>query len=139
MVELRPARRVVRAEDFYSRPHMPADMPVAERVLDYWERHNRVQLPRPDQTDVLRPVLAYVNHGRWVADCDCNSAQVVSPADPRFLCPECVNAVSGGRWRPVLFPADPAEIEATFDEATPDRQINWHPDPNNLVFNDRAP
>jgi hypothetical protein len=76
------------------------------------------------------PVLvAYVNHGRWVADCpSCRSAQVVTPNDPRFLC-VCGNADTGGKWLPISFPlpADMNEIDSLLGKR-PDTNRNWTPD-----------
>lgn len=84
------------------------------------------------------PVLARVNHGRWIADCHlrittgpwagqrCHNAQYVHPDDPRFFCVTCHNAEVGGRWRPVTWPPDPAAIEATL-EGLPIPEQNWQP------------
>lgn len=33
-------------------------------------------------------VHAYINHGRWVADCPCNGAELVAP-DHNMLCGSC--------------------------------------------------
>lgn len=56
-------------------------------------------------------IHALVNHGRWVVSCpDCASAQLACPSDRRFMCHECANIAIGVRWRPVLWPKDPAAL-----------------------------
>lgn len=56
-------------------------------------------------------VQAYVNHGRWVADCECGGAEIVDPARPTFFCVSCGNAGHGGQSRAVEFPDYVAGIE----------------------------
>ena len=52
----------------------------------------------------LPTVSAYLNHGRWIADCGkCNGAEIVTPSAP-FTCTLC-----GSEARPV-FPEDFDEI-----------------------------
>lgn len=71
------------------------------------------------------PAHAYYNHGRWVVDCECGSAQVTDPNDRRVFCPFCVN---GGTpvWRPVVWPNDWQAIEqALAGHPVPER--NWTP------------
>jgi len=69
----------------------------------------------PDRADVRGEVTAYINHGRWVVDCPdiaCNSALVVSTANPVFLCPDCLNdQLNGAKWAAVVFPDDRLAIE----------------------------
>jgi hypothetical protein len=74
--------------------------------------------------------VAYVNWGRWVADCPtsgCGSAQVVTPADPRFFCPTCENAPAGGRWATVTFPSLLVSIERVLELRDDVRHRNWVP------------
>jgi hypothetical protein len=61
------------------------------------------------------PVLAYVNHGRWVADCVdplCGGALCVDREYPYYLCVTCGNARQDGAWLRVTFPEDADAIEA---------------------------
>lgn len=67
----------------------------------------------------LESVVAYVNHGRWVADCPCAGAEVVSPGvDMR--CGSC------GMTSPVKFPkkADQDRINGLLEKRPPMNQ-NW--------------
>lgn len=57
-------------------------------------------------------VYARVDFGRWIADCECGSANYVEPSDPVYFCATCGNAASGGKLRGVTFPENRAEIEA---------------------------
>ena len=67
-------------------------------------------------------VQAYVNHGRWVADCACNGAELVAPGQ-EMVCGSC------GARNTVKFPGAPTltKIEAALSRREPYRQ-NWHPD-----------
>lgn len=58
-----------------------------------------------------KSVLARVDFGRWIADCECGGAGYVDPSDPVFLCTACGNLSSGGKFRPVIFPPDRQGIE----------------------------
>jgi hypothetical protein len=51
-----------------------------------------------------KPVLAYINHGRWLADCVCNGGELVSEGED-MLCGSC------GTISPVTFPDGKDEIE----------------------------
>lgn len=70
------------------------------------------------------PVVAYVNHGRWVADCpDCNGAEFVSMGAP-FMCSNCLNGGSGV-YRPVTIPAQRDAIERRLLQRKRVETRNW--------------
>ena len=70
--------------------------------------------------DEPSPVYAYVNHGRWVADCpSCNGAELVSE-NQEFLCGTC------GRVSPAVWPDTVTQIEATLNQR-PEPNRNWNP------------
>lgn len=50
------------------------------------------------------PVVARVDFGRWLADCECGGAELIDPADPFFYCYSCGNFAHGGIIRPVIVP-----------------------------------
>lgn len=56
-------------------------------------------------------VFARVDFGRWIADCECGSANYVEPSDPVYFCATCGNAASGGKLRGVTFPENRLDIE----------------------------
>lgn len=120
--------RTLRSEDIYlPPPDRPVDawqqLPPAERVIAWYEQRQQRRLPR--RTGVLLGATVYpqINHGRWVADCpECSSAQIVTPADPRMFCVECLAG-----WFRLTFPADPAAAEQAV-AGLPLRERNWwHP------------
>ncbi len=116
---------------------VPADHPDpgARLVLELRQLTDR-PLPEPAAgAPVGPPVVARVDHGRWVGDCDlqdtarkrvCRGAQYVHPDDRRFYCSTCHNGIMGGRWRLVVWPADRAAVEAPLD-GLPPREQNWRP------------
>lgn len=93
------------------------------------DKGNRIPDPAGDPQAGDEVVVAYVNHGRWVAQCECMSAQLVTAADQRFYCVECFNVAFDGRWRAVTFPAphELEEIEAVLELRPQRRRQNWEP------------
>lgn len=119
---------VVRAETFYlpSQPQRPdawALVPPAERVIRWYEDRVQRRVRPPDGFVIGQKAFARINHNRWVADCPCGSAQVVTPADPRMACTEC-----GYGWLALTFPEDVAAIEASVADELPHLRNWWHPD-----------
>lgn len=75
-------------------------------------------------------VVAYVNYGKWVADCpDCRGAELVDPEEPIFFCLGCFNREAENRFRRVIFP--PAKFRNEIENALLDRPAlenrNWYP------------
>lgn len=71
--------------------------------------------------------VAYVNHGRWVADCPtlgCGGAILLLPPPAGFLCGTCFNAEIGGAYRVVDWPAD--EDRSRLEEALRARPLPVH-------------
>lgn len=70
-------------------------------------------------------VRVYANHGRWVVECpDCHAAQIASKEDKRFMCNGCANVAVAGKWRPVTWPSNDAELAALL-KARPSVNQNW--------------
>lgn len=94
-----------------------------------WIHHQlrSTSAPLSAATDPEAAVPAYANHGRWVVDCpNCCNAQLACRTDHRFLCNECGNITVGRLWRPVIWPANSAAIEAMLDNRPREYQ-NWNP------------
>ena len=117
---------VVRAETAYlpSHPHRPdawALVPLAERVFRWYEDRVQRRVRPPDGFVIGQQAYPRINHNRWIADCPCGSAQVVSPADPRMACTEC-----GYGWLTLVFPEDVAAVEASVADELPHLRNWWH-------------
>lgn len=88
---------------------------------------------RPDDIDgAAPPAFAYVNHGRWVADCptnSCGGALVLLAAAQGFLCVNCLNIEVANRYRPVIWPEDSDVIAAALEARLLPEQANWHGEP----------
>jgi len=56
--------------------------------------------------DVKGEILAYINQGRWVVNCDCNGGCLTSPKFGLACCFDC-----GRVFRNVGFPTNSGEIE----------------------------
>ena len=70
-------------------------------------------------------VVARIDHGRWIADCECNGAEYVDPGEPIYYCFSCKNAAHGGKLRPVKFP--PAEIREKIEAGLgPKNHNSWN-------------
>ena len=119
---------VVRAEDFYKPPpNMRPDawglVPAAELVF-HWVSHRLRRSTTAPQGFVIGALgYARINHNRWLTDCPCGSAQIVSPTDPRMACTEC-----GLGWRTLTFPEDPDAVEESISHLLPHERNWWHPD-----------
>ena len=111
---LRDARHLIH-------PQMgPATQFPPERLAEaaprfYWQAPvaPRFDTPTAPKSEA---VAAYVNEGRWIAECpDCRGAQLAARDDRRFLCNECGNVSIDGKWRPVIWPEDVEAIEAALE------------------------
>jgi hypothetical protein len=104
-------------------------MPSADRIYQHhdWQSMGLVELVRtmcrrrgdqdpgePPTGKLKASVKAYVNHGRWVAECGtdgCGGAMSVDVEEPLFYCWVCGNQWANGAWARVEFPARREEIE----------------------------
>jgi hypothetical protein len=80
-------------------------------------------------------VDAYLNHGRWIADCPleregqpCGGAECVTEDDKVFFCLSCGNAQVGGNFLKVRFPPKNSrnKIEKSL-AMRPESLRNWNP------------
>ena len=87
------------------------------------------QVGTPDAPDTAAtPATAYVNHGRWVADCPtqyCAGAAVLYR--DTFLCGNCLNAECGYRYRLVSWPREKGGIEEALSARAIPAVTNWYP------------
>ena len=82
----------------------------------------------PELDAEAAPVVAFINHGRWVGACDvCGSAEFVDPLEPTFWCLNCGNESVAGRLRPVVFPKGVEYIETVLSARPRWENRNWHP------------
>jgi hypothetical protein len=121
-------RPVTRAEDFYlPPPHQRADAwdltPPAMRVIRWYEEKQQRRIPVGQGMLLEQRIYPRVNHSRWVADCTCMSAQIVTPADPRMWCVEC-----GTGWWQLVFPEDVDAVEQEMTVLPVAERNWWHPD-----------
>lgn len=63
---------------------------------------------------------AYINHGRWVVDCDCNGAGFASREWKISCCFDC-----GAVYTSVTFPRNASKIEKTLLKRNPENR-NWN-------------
>lgn len=78
---------------------------------------------------------AYVNFGRWIADCpmDCGSALQLQPRQPTYGCIEC------GFTTEVEWPANADDIWAALAERPAKRNRNWFPAEHHLALRSLSP
>lgn len=94
---------------------MKRDTPaVSTRV----QRHLQKRGIKPQEGD--GQVLAYVNHGRWVADCPCGGAELITENKP-LLCGSC------GHVREVVWPVKVSQIEQALEDRRRVENQNWQP------------
>jgi hypothetical protein len=74
------------------------------------------------------PLIARVDHGRWVVDCPCGSSSMVWTDNPLLWCMSCGNADVNHRWRRVSIPGP--EIRDQIEEllmVRPKENRIWNP------------
>lgn len=85
---------------------------------------------------VASPVLAYVNHGRWVADCSreyCNNAVELEPRQGDYHCVNC------GLDASVTWPSDADEIWRALAHRPVPQTRNWFPRGHDLAVRAGCP
>lgn len=87
-----------------------------DRLLNYHKRSLRSQgeytmFAWAGEITNDQPVTAFIERGRWLALCDCGSAEWVALGVP-FFCRNCGNNNQNGAARRVIFPDNKTEIEA---------------------------
>lgn len=105
----------------------------ADDVVAFWQRFAAEHGFVRDETglripgnlvETTKPIEAYVNHNRWVADCEeCNGGIACWPEHPKACCLDC------GTVFPIEFP-DPDELQSAVEtlEMRPDTGTrNWNP------------
>lgn len=79
-------------------------------------RGHRVQIHR-----VETPLVARINHGSWIVDCECGAGNACDPAWPITFCFGC------GAEHDVVFPAAHAEIATVLLHRPKTETRNWFP------------
>lgn len=87
------------------------------------------QVGTPDAPDTRAiPATAYVNHGRWVADCPTpHCAGAVVLYRDTFMCGNCINVECGYRYRAVRWPSEKGKIEEALSARFLPETANWLP------------
>ncbi|MGW6566436.1 hypothetical protein [Streptomyces sp. NPDC054975] len=121
-------RPITRAEDFYlPPPHLPAThwalTPPALLAVRWYEEKQQRRVTVGAALLLEQRLYPRINHGRWVADCTCMSAQIVTPTDPRMWCVEC-----GTGWWQLTFPEDVEAVEQETGLLPVAERNWWHPD-----------
>lgn len=88
-------------------------------------------------TALITPPVAqaYVNHGRWIAECpfECGSARQLQPHERLFQCSECKSIL------PIIWPPDADGIWEALNERRLPRTRNWFPEGHPLAERIGAP
>lgn len=101
---------------------------VTLRLLQYGVAEDAI--PGPATVDAIAPpATAYINQGRWLADCPtagCGGSMMLLPGTP-YLCATCLNVEIGHRWRRIAWPKSRTEIERVLSLRLLPEQANWWP------------
>lgn len=100
---------------------------VRQRLAVLGVRLDAIGQPGDVDADAT-PATAYVNQGRWVADCPqagCGGALALVRSARGFLCGNCLNVACGSRYRPLVWPADRDEIEDVLAVRLLPEDANW--------------
>jgi hypothetical protein len=86
-----------------------------------------------DLVESKTPLTAYVNHGRWVADCACGGGVACDPAMSVAVCfghrdpDDPTGAISVVLHTRIVWPAARAAIESALHGRPMNRNRNWTP------------
>lgn len=70
------------------------------------------------------PVVARIDHSRWIADCDCGGAEYVDPDETIFFCFSCNNVAFNGKIRTVTFPLK-EKLEEIYSGLGEQNNFSW--------------
>lgn len=79
---------------------------------------------------------AYVNHGRWIADCtrtDCANAEALEPRQVTFHCSNCLQLAD------IEWPPDVDELWAVLLRRPVPQTRNWFPSGHELALRSGTP
>lgn len=93
-----------------------------DEIVDFWVRFLGNHRPPKEIVDTGLVVDAYINVGRWMADCECAGGMLVWDRNPTACCLSCGRRY-GVRWQP---PALRAEVIRTL-ACRPRENMNWDP------------
>lgn len=103
--------RIIQARDYARREGARNVTERIARMSAQLAARRLLDTPFIGGAPVGEPVKAEVNHGQWVARCECGGVESVDQNEPIFYCFNCGNRRVAGRPRAVVFPLDVEEIE----------------------------
>jgi len=103
--------KIYTASDDARRKRMASVESMVRSMSVQAAQRGKIAFPWDGRSLAGDPVQAFVNFGRWLAECDlCGNHEYVDPDTPIFFCANCGNGDSRAA-RPVEFPADRERIE----------------------------
>ena len=96
--------RIIQAKDYAAREGARTVIERIARLSSQLVQRRLLDTPFVGGAPVGKPVMAEVNHGQWMAFCECGGAEAVDTDEPIFYCFNCGNRATKGRPRPVAFP-----------------------------------
>jgi len=105
--------RLIKASDYNVRAGAKSVRQRIQILSGQLYRRGLLETPFRDEAPRGKAVMAEVNHGQWLAFCECRGCEAVDYEEPIFYCFNCGNRGTGGWPRPVTFPnaKDRMEIE----------------------------
>jgi hypothetical protein len=99
----------------------------------YLEIHSR-RMAKMEKSisEVDESVTAYINHGRWVVNCECNGAGLTSPDFKISCCFDC-----GRRYVNIVFPKNAKKIENELLKRREATNRNWTDEPLKVLALER--
>lgn len=126
--------RIISAKDYAVREGVSSVRELVKRWSARMYQRGQLDTPFIDGPSVGKALVAKVDHGQWIAHCDqCGTPMWVEPDDPFLYCYGCGNYITGGRPRPVIFPAP--EVRARIEQLLLERPVD---DRNGTNTIDRA-
>jgi hypothetical protein len=92
---------------------------------------NAMKNAEKDTHEIDVPQDAYINHGRWVVDCQCNGAGLTSPSFKVSCCFDC-----GRVYTNITFPKQVKKIEEALVARYNQSSRNWKGESLQVLLNE---
>jgi hypothetical protein len=103
--------RIITAKDYATRDGVRTVRERIKKLAHAIRQRSSVVFLHLDEEPRGFAVFAEIDFGQWIGRCACGGCEFVDPGEPIFMCFGCGNRDNAGYLRPVIFPAERAEIE----------------------------
>jgi len=115
---------IITARDMAERKGLGSTIDWILYLADQSRQRERFQVMWDGRRVGGAPVMAFIDFGRWCAQCECGQVNYADPDEPVMFCARCGNG-NTGIARPVLFP--PGAMRQEIERLLMQRPVVDHP------------